>query len=402
MNHRLNLCVANTCQLPLVRNMTDLVIKLSEFFDNSPKRQQHLISKIRVLMAAANHFVLVHVCRTRWIERIGMDQIEELLHPVVATLEDISMNRNSPRDGSNWNQNSRNDAQALINAITFSFIITIVIVRHILDLTRPLTVRLQKKAMDLLKAKEEIVLLKSALREMQTDLNTRHHALYEEAVTLARRVSVQPSMPRIVQRQVYRNNAPAPTPEDYYRSNLTTDFLNHALTQLDSRFEDDVFVCYKGFSVIPSILLAATDPICKDNFREFCDHYRQYIPNYVGLPAELLLWQRMWKEKKDRKEDIPDSIGATLEQIDKDAYVNIYTMLQMLITIPISSASCERSISTLRNLKTYLRNTMVQDRLNGLALMHAHREMELDLEKIVDLFATLHPRGMRMENILNE
>ena len=152
-------------------------------------------------MPAANHFVLVNVCRTRWIERIdGMDRIVELLHPVVATLEDISMNRNAPSHG-NWNQNSRNDAQALINAITFSFIVTLVIVRHILDLTRPLTVRLQKKAMDLLKAKEEIVLLKSALTAgVQTDLNTRHHALYEEAVTLARRVSVQPSMPSVVQR----------------------------------------------------------------------------------------------------------------------------------------------------------------------------------------------------------
>ena len=71
-----------------------------------------------------------------------------------------------------------------------------------------------------------------------------------------------------------------------------------------------------------------------------------------------------------------DSIDATLEQIDKGAYVNIYTILQILITIPISSASCERSISTLRNLKTYLRNTMVQNGLNRLALMHAHREME--------------------------
>lgn len=49
-----------------------------------------------------------------------------------------------------------------------------------------------------------------------------------------------------------------------------------------------------------------------------------------------------------------------------------------------------------------LRNTMVQDRLNGLALMHAHRGMELDLEQIIDLFANLHPRRMRMENILNE
>ena len=45
---------------------------------------------------------------------------------------------------------------------------------------------------------------------------------------------------------------------------------------------------------------------------------------------------------------------------------------------------------------------MVQDRLNGLGLMHANIEMELDLEKIIDLFAYLCPRRMRMENILNE
>ena len=94
----------------------------------------------------------------------------------------------------------------------------------------------------------------------------------------------------------------------------------------------------------------------------------------------------MWKGKNDRGEDFLDSIDATLEQIDKGAYVNVCPILRIMISIPISSASCERSISTLRNLKTYLRNTMVQDRLNGLALMHGHREMKLDLEQILDLF----------------
>ena len=65
-----------------------------------------------------------------------------------------------------------------------------------------------------------------------------------------------------------------------------------------------------------------------ENFVLITDKISLY--NYAGLPAELLLWERMWKEKKDRREDIPDSIGATLEQIDKDAYVNIHTMLQIL------------------------------------------------------------------------
>ena len=44
---------------------------------------------------------------------------------------------------------------------------------------------------------------------------------------------------------------------------------------------------------------------------------------------------------------------------------------------------------------------MVQHRLNGLSLMYAHKEMELDLAKIIDYFPHLHPRRMRLENILS-
>ena len=62
--------------------------------------------------------------------------------------------------------------------------------------------------------------------------------------------------------------------------------------------------------------------------------------------------------------------------------------------------TCERSISCLRYLKNYLRGTMGEERLNGLAIMHAHRDIPLDLDEIIDLFASLHPRRMRMANIL--
>ena len=39
-----------------------------------------------------------------------------------------------------------------------------------------------------------------------------------------------------------------------------------------------------------------------------------------------------------------------------------------------------------RNQKKYLRNTMSHDRLNGLALMDTHAEIELDLNELIDLF----------------
>ena len=75
MNHRLNLCVANSCTLPLVRNMMGTVRKLSEFFTNSPKRQHHLVEKVKELLPNSNHRILIDVCRTRWIACLdGLDQ----------------------------------------------------------------------------------------------------------------------------------------------------------------------------------------------------------------------------------------------------------------------------------------------------------------------------------------
>lgn len=35
---------------------------------------------------------------------------------------------------------------------------------------------------------------------------------------------------------------------------------------------------------------------------------------------------------------------------------------------------------------------MGEERLNGLTLVHAHREIALDLDEIINLLASLHPR----------
>ena len=402
MNHRLNLCIADTCSYQLVRDMMATVRKLSEFFNNSPKRQQHLIKNIKELLPDNNHQVLINVCRTRWVARIdGMDRIVEMLLLVASALEDISLNRdeNGDRGRGDWNADSRNDAQSLLNAISFTFIVAIVVVRHILDLTRPLTLKLQRKEIDLLKAKDEISLLKNALADMQRNINRRHNQLYVEAVALAASVGVQPSMPRVAVRQAHRANAPANNPEVYYRINLTTVFLNHCIQHIDRRFQNEVYSCYKGLYIIPSVMLDNAN--WKAKVREFSQDYRQDIPNIAGLDGELVLWERLWRDHHNRGDPIPDRVSHALEVVDKQAFCNIYTILQLLATLPISSASSERSFSTLKYLKNYLRNTMSQERLNGLALMYAHRDKHVDIDQLIDLFAQMHPRRLRMADILH-
>jgi len=36
----------------------------------------------------------------------------------------------------------------------------------------------------------------------------------------------------------------------------------------------------------------------KAQVREFYNHYRQDIPNIAGLDAELIMWERLWIEKR--------------------------------------------------------------------------------------------------------
>ena len=353
MNHRLNLCIADTCSYQLVRDMMATVRKLSEFFNNSPKRQQHLVKNIKELLPNNNHEVLINVCRTRWVARIdGMDRIVEMLLPVASALEDISLNRdeNGDRGRGDWNVDSRNDAQSLLNAITFTFVVAIVVVRHILDLTRPLTLKLQRKEIDLLKAKDEIALLKHALADMQRNIDVRHHQLYVEAVELAGSIGVQPSMPRVAVRQVHRANAPAADPEVYYRINLTKVFLDHCTQHIDRRFQNEVYSCYKGLYLVPKVMLSNA-AVWKSRVREVCNDYRQDIPNIAGLDGEFALWERMWRDHQNvRADPIPDRVSDTLAEVDKHAFCNIYTILQLLATLPMSSASSERSFSTLKYL----------------------------------------------------
>ena len=54
-------------------------------------------------------------------------------------------------------------------------------------------------------------------------------------------------------------------------------------------------------------------------------------------------------------------------------------MYRILLTIPMTIASAERSFSKLKLLKSYTHSTMKQERLNGLAIISLENDI---LEKI--------------------
>ena len=76
---------------------------------------------------------------------------------------------------------------------------------------------------------------------------------------------------------------------------------------------------------------------------------------------------------------------ACLEVCSQHAYPNVPKILKKFCTLPVSTATPERKFPTLKRIKTYLiRNTTAQARLNGLAMLSAHREEPILTEEIID------------------
>ena len=71
-----------------------------------------------------------------------------------------------------------------------------------------------------------------------------------------------------------------------------------------------------------------------------------------------------------------------------------HLLLRIACTIPVTSADNERSNSTLKLVKGYLRTTMTTERLSGPALMSIHYEKPFNYDAIVQKFAEQQPRRM--------
>ena len=67
---------------------------------------------------------------------------------------------------------------------------------------------------------------------------------------------------------------------------------------------------------------------------------------------------------------------------------------------PVTSATMERSNSSLRFVKSGLRSTMRDDSLNTLLLLFIHKDIALDYDAIIDDYAKRNQRRMTFINPL--
>ncbi len=102
-----------------------------------------------------------------------------------------------------------------------------------------LTRSLQAETKDVIQAVTEIKAVMSAIKRVRDEIDEYHAKWFEKITEICDKAGMTPSTPRICSRQSHRSNIAATTPSDYFRQVITIPMVDHLLTELNNRFNDD-------------------------------------------------------------------------------------------------------------------------------------------------------------------
>lgn len=146
-------------------------------------------------------------------------------------------------------------------------------------------------------------------------------------------------------------------------------FVDHMITHLSTRFPSELTGAFKGSYLVPGRLELLNDNVIDELVLQFADD----LPSPGTLKQEVILWRSKWTNSNS----LPSSLNDACLAAKEDLFPNIYSILSLLLTLPVGTCTNERSFSSLRRLKTWSRTTMEASRLNGLALLYVHRNLPL-------------------------
>lgn len=196
-------------------------------------------------------------------------------------------------------------------------------------------------------------------------------------------------LPRLAQKQRNRANYPYQNPQDYFRRSIYIPIIDTIMEDLKSRFPEETLNLYSFSIIFPEVLEKSDEESIKNAAHILAEKYSVFFNEnsaslYKTLRAELELWEAKWQREKY---DVSYDSVKLLEFCDIDIYPTIHTLLKIFATLPLSASSAEQTFSTLRRIKTWLRSTMAEDRLVGLALMNIYYDIHIDIDKVIDRYA---------------
>ncbi|XP_065662954.1 uncharacterized protein LOC136085562 [Hydra vulgaris] len=135
----------------------------------------------------------------------------------------------------------------------------------------------------------------------------------------------------------------------------------------------------------------------KDQCKKFGKVYSSDVDGRE-LYEEILDCRMLLTSCKEKVSSPEQLLMFIVEYGDENVFPNMRIALQILLTIAVSVASCERTFSKIRLINSYLRTSMDQSRLCDLALLSLKRENteEINFDNVIKKFAAIKARKINL------
>lgn len=369
MAHSLNLAIQDTCRsIQVMSEVFDIVLELSKLFKYSAKKKAMLL-KLKSELAPASPG-MKPLCPTRWTVRAESLRSIILNYTVIlAVLQEIV-------EEYKGNFEACCQARGILAAMEkFHFLFGITLSEQIFSITDSLSKAFQKKDLSAIVAKKGASLVIATLKELRCD--SKFSEFWKEVTDKAIKLDVgEPTLPRRrkLPPRLDESNSTTfhdSTPENMYKR-YYFELIDTVVGEIERRLDSPSFTLYAKMELLLKSAAEGKE-VLRPAVQHVVDHFQDDL-ELNELCAELSLLKNVMALVEFTYTSIKEKIyeyRAILPQVAK--------LIQLLFVIPATSATSERSFSSLRLLKSFLRTTMSQNRLNYLMLLYIHKDRTIDM-----------------------
>ncbi|KAK9691121.1 hypothetical protein RND81_09G177100 [Saponaria officinalis] len=379
--HSLNLALSDmTHSCARAVSFFGIVQRIYALFSGSSKRCKILLDNVPEL-------TLKFLSNTRWESRIKSVKAIRFQAPQLRVA--LSALYNS----CDSDAKSKSEAKSLYNALgSFEFLLGMIIWYEILFVINKVSKKLQSKSMCIDTAIVQVEGIMSYFEKFRVD---DFLSCMDIAKNIALDMDVEPTLPtkrHIIRKRHFdetnEEDEQNQSPEEVFRFEYFLVVVDMAIASLKSRFEQlKTFESIFGFS-FDSKKLKSLD---EKELRECCITFHSIYTSDVDL-------NDLYSELKVLQSTLPNKLLSATEILEfvksADCYPNASIAYRIFLIVPVTVASAERSFSKLKLIKTYLRSSMSEERLNGLAMLSIEKELleNIDVDDIINDFASQNAR----------
>ncbi|XP_063918635.1 zinc finger MYM-type protein 1-like [Zophobas morio] len=237
----------------------------------------------------------------------------------------------------------------------------------------------------------EVIDLYQGLIKLVNDTRDQFHFYEEKSIQISIQKTYEAETSRKKKRKLHfdeiQNNEIEMTAQDSFRIktfNVILDCLKSKLIQRNDSYKK----INEKFSVITELRHLDAKSV-REKSKSLQSFFSLDLED--SLEDEMLHFQAHCAEK-NLGNISPIDLMKFLRKNELDSvFPNVDIAYRMFVCTPTSNCSAERSFSTLKRVKNYLRSTMTEDRLNSLAVLTIECESEvllsLDFDDIIEQFA---------------